>query len=261
MITHFSDIESILQRHLDGDPTSVGETVHTRGKNRGGFYRLPLAEGGTVVIKAWRLRNLKEHLKAALHLSNGRREWLMHRLIHQGGIDVPEPLLFSHTTVKDGTIYEIMVIEDLGETNSGLDHFKKLISSGDESSVSAFEECLLDQTARLIDMHILDVDHQLNNFIVDAKERLIRIDFECARRFPFRIMPQKIFVEMLARLLASHVYAVQPEVTRSALFAKRLYERLNLDHQAKSLISVSVNSKLGNQHQRPGVATAVILPV
>lgn len=263
MTTLPTNIESLIRRHL-GDDLAQAESVafHTRGGNRGGVLRIPLESGGSVVVKVWRIQNLKERVKCAMHLSNGSREWRMHRLIHRAGVRVPEPLGFNSLNMADGGRYDVMAIEDLGETERGLPYFKRLILAGDESEIIAFEDRVIATTAEIVELGVVDIDHQLNNFLVDTAGRLLRIDFECARRPCLGVMPRGVFAEMVARLLASHVYAVQPDVCRTERFAERLYERLRINNpRVRALVRSSVEEKLESQHCRVSITSVVVLPV
>ena len=259
MKLHLSEIEPAINHFLAGSDNFAGESMHVRSGNRGGLLRLPLTNGGSVVVKFWRIRNLKERIKSFAHLGNGQREWNMHRMIYLAGIDVPEPLAYYRLT--SAVKCEVMAIEDLGETIQGLPYLKKIISDGDETGIVSFEEKLMESTLQFIKLGILDIDHQLNNFVVDRSGRLTRIDFECAHRYFFRARSRQEYPEMLARLLASHVYAVQPDVGRSIRFAERLYTRIDVDEKTKKLVASSVNEKLARQRGKKRVATKIYLPV
>ena len=261
MTTLPANIEYLLLRHLGDDLVQTdGEVFHTRSGNRGGVMRLPLGVGGSIVVKVWRTRNLKERVKCAVHFSNGWREWRMHRLIRRAGVRVPEPLGFYRLTMPDGERYEVMAIEDLGETERGLPYLKRLIAAEEESAVESFENRVIAITAEIVGLGVVDVDHQLNNFLVDTASRLIRIDFECARRPWLGVMPRREYAEMMARLLASHVYAVQPDVCRTERFAEQLYGRLSIDRKVRALVRSSLNEKLEIQYRKMGVASVVKLP-
>jgi len=256
-----TEIERLLRIHLgSGDHQAEGEIMHRRRGNRGGLLRLPLVAGGALVVKVWPVQNLKEQIKASMHISNARREWRMHRLIHRAGLLVPEPRGFLRVSTPDGRHFEVMAFEDLGETERGLPYLKRMISEGDALAVAEFEARIIDVTAELINLRVLDIDHQLNNFVVDGHGRLFRIDFECAQRTRFMGMRQDTYMQMLARLLASHVYAVQPHVERTEQFGMQLYSRLQPDKRLRSLIQSSVDMKLEVQRLRNGVASTVSLP-
>ena len=255
------NIAALVRNHLEANQASVGgDAIHARGGRRGGLLRLPLGPTGTVVVKLWRVGTRKERIKLAVRLSNGWREWRMHQFVHRGGVQVPAPLGFCRLTVANGDQWEVMAIEDLGATERGLPYLKKLISAGMEADIAIFEEGLIAITTQIARLGVVDSDHQLNNFLVDDTGRLLRIDFECARR-PWRgNLPAGDYAEMIARLLASHVYAVQPDVRRTERLAETLYGELGLDGRVRAKVSESVNDKLEYQHRKVGVASAVTLP-
>jgi hypothetical protein len=254
-----ADFEPLVRAFLEGEK-GTADLLRTRNDDRGGIVQLAL-KTGTVIVKIWKLRGLKERLKSILHLSNGRREWRMHRIIFKAGIEVPEPLAFERLALQTGQVCEIMAMQDLGEVQCGLPYLKQLIKAGDTTGITALEDRLVQITEALIKCRVLDVDHQLNNFIVDARGRLMRIDFECASRHIFRITSKSEFGEMLARLIASHIYAVQPEVHRSIRFSEHLFQSLAVSRPIKAFVSASVNAKLAKQGDHKGVATRVALPV
>jgi hypothetical protein len=66
---------------------------------------------------------------------------------------------------------------------------------------------------------------------------------------------------MLARLITSHIYAVQPDVDRSVRFAELLYNKLSVDHRVKIMVRSSVNDKLARQLKDTMIGTSVSMPV
>ena len=254
------EIEDLLRRHLLADtPDSDDHVLHTRSKTRGGLLRLPMGKEKSIIVKIWQARNLKERLKAALGFSNGRREWRMHRMLYQAGVPAPAPLWFKQLSLRNQK-YEAMGIEDLGKTTRGLPYLKKLVAAGREAEITSFEIRIIAITEQFIKLRVLDIDHQLNNFVVDASDRLLRLDFECAKRHRFGLMPQAEYVEMISRLLASHIYAVQPDTERSKVFAEHLYACLLVKAAHKKMIQESVNQKMLLQQERKGVVAVVSLP-
>ncbi len=254
-------IKSLIHRYLEGDQLiTKGEVLYARSKNRGGLVRLPLETGDLIIVKMWRIRNLKERIKSVAYFSNGWQEWRMHRLIHRAGVPVPLPLGFYRLALPKGELYEAMAIEDLGETERGLPYLKKLIAAKEESEIKAFEERLIDITFEIVGMGVVDIDHSLNNFLVDTNGRLLRIDFECAQRYWSDMMSREKFAEMIARLLVNHVFAVQPEVSRTERFVRRLYDRMDIGHRVRSLVISKVTESLEIQYRKIGVALVVKLP-
>jgi hypothetical protein len=254
-------VESSLHRFLEGDTTIDCDNLHTRSDQRGGLFRLPIEDGGTVVVKVWFIRNCKEWFKSIARLSNGWREWCMHRLLYKSGIVTPEPIAFFRLSTRKRGEAEAMIMEDIGPVTSSLSVLKKFISKGDEAEVISFENRLIDLTVDFVDLKIVDIDHQLNNLVVDDKERLLRVDLECAQKIPFFITPRKKYVKMLARFITGHIHAVQPDVSRSVHFTERLYEKLRVDHQAKVMINAQVRENLAYQLAYKGIETEVKLPL
>jgi hypothetical protein len=240
-----------LQQYLEGNTT--GEPVHARSKNRGGLFRLHLESGGNLVVKIWHLRNIKEKCKAAARISNGRREWLMHRLVYEAGIKVPEPLLFLCLTIADFGACELMGIEDIGVTESGVPYLKRLIAAGCEREIIHFEDCLIDITSRLLRLKILDVDNQLNNFLVDGNGRVFRIDFECARRRHLFKLHRVELATMLDRLLRSHLHATYPESERTSQFMTRVSGSLAISADVRQMTAAITSKELIRERSKTGI--------
>jgi len=261
-MTTFNDtIKSLVISHLEGSQESgTCQVIHTRGKNRGGLLRISPANGNTVIVKLWQIRNFKEKLKTILRFSNGRQEWQKHSYAYKRGIKVPLPIGYKTLTLSNNEKWEAMVIEDLGVTEQGLSYLKMLISKGQESEVFEFEKNLINLTADIINQKIVDIDHQLNNFLIKSDSSLFRIDFECAKTFRLKALISQKYIEMLSRLLASHVYAVQPDVERTKRFAEQLYKELIIDRKMRAMINKSVNEKLEYQFQKVGISSFVTLP-
>lgn len=234
--------------------------LHSRGSDRGQLLRAFLQSGASIVLKCWRIRDLKERLKSLLRCSNGYREWRIHCFLHKSGLPVPLPHSFQRLKVSGDGRYEVMAVEDLGEAERGLSYLKRMIAAADDHNVQAFERSLIDITSRLFALRIVDIDHQLNNILVIPGGHVLRIDFECARRPFFAAPAASAIARMIARLIVSHVYAVQPDVARSEDFARALYGHLDLDVRLRPLVQSSVDEYLAAQHRKVGIASAVRLP-
>jgi hypothetical protein len=259
-MTHlYAEIEPLLRHHLEGNVISRTETVHTRSGNRGGLLRLPLASGGSVIVKVWRLRNLKEQLKSFTYLSNGHREWRIHRLIHKAGVHVPEPLIYQRLTIPNFGPCEIMVIEDVGETECGVPHLKRLIATGRDNAITMFEGQMINITAELLKLKILDVDNQLNNFLIDSVNCVFRIDFECAhRRFDLSYR-QNEYATMLDRLLRSHLHATYPESERTSRFMLQVATSLSVPAKIRQMATEITRNELQKETKKTGIEYAIAL--
>jgi len=254
-------IKLLIRTHLeDNEPFVSDNAIHVRGEDRGGLLRLPLKDEGTVIVKLWRIRSDKEKIKWFFRLHGGWKEWRMHSFLYKAGIAIPKPIGFYRFTLRNGEQWETMAIEDLGTTERGLNYIKRLIAEKNEEDIRIFENSLINVTEEFIRIGIFDIDHQLNNFLVNSNSNLFRIDFECAKLKRWKNKLPLQYAEMLARLIASHVYAVQPDVVRTEQFAKALYSRLNLDSRIKAAIENSVTQKLKFQYRNAGINSKVSLP-
>lgn len=260
MSLNSDELKRILLRYLNDDGQKNIEEVHRRSDGRGGLIRLTASGGNKVIVKIWHARNLKEKIKACLQLSNGRREWRMHNHVYDAGVEVPRPIAYFLLSHNPGKLSEAMVIEDLGETESSMIHLKKLIGENNEGEVLEFEDLLIESTAKLLRLRIIDIDHQLNNFVVAPDGKLIRIDFECARRYPLGLRPAKVYARMLSRFITGHIHAVQPDVERSSRFAERLYAELSVDKKTRKRIADFVNENLEYQYAQSSIDTTIQLP-
>jgi len=256
------EIEQLLRAELLADAAESGHArvLHERTKGRGGLLRLPLEAGGAMVVKIWHLRTIKDRLKSRLGLSNGCREWCMHRFIHGGGLHTPAPMGFLRLQLPGGNDLEAMAIEDLGETVLVRKHLESLMLCDEEDAIRAVESMIIESTRQLLSLGVIDIDHQLNNFLVDGSGAVYRIDFECARRVRFFNPRHSDRTKMLSRLISSHIYATQPQVHRSVSFVARLYEEIRPGRRERERIQLDVNSNLERQYQKNGVLTAIALP-
>jgi len=255
----FAEIAPLLCRHLKGDASAVGDTVHTRSDSRGGLFRLPLANGGSMVFKVWRIRNAKERLKSVTHLSNGWREWRMHQFVYRAGIDVPAPFCFQQITIPGFSHCEIMAIEDVGKVESGVPYLKRLIAAGLDDEIIAFEDRMIDITSQLLKLKIIDVDNQLNNFLINSVDRVIRIDFECARKPCFFTLRKRKYATMLERLLRSHLHATYPASERTSRFMLRLAERLELPADIRKMVLAINEQELARENRGSKTTYAIDL--
>lgn len=217
------------------------------------LMRVRDGKGGSVIAKAWALRDVKDRLKSVTGQSMAKREWAAHRYLERTGIAVPRLLKFLRIRCGDGQRYEVIVAEDLGSTRNGLVYLKELLTTGDESRIHRFEDDVISITAAILQSKIVDVDHQLRNIVLNGSDRPIRIDFECANRFRSESPPTREFGIMLGRMIASHAFGTQPHLARTQAFAHRLAERVAAPHEARKGAAVHVAWALEKQHRISGV--------
>ena len=232
--------------------------IHNRGGGRGMLLRLHLRDAPDVIVKAWALRNLRERIKCWLGISNGAREWKMHCRVQQLGLRVPQPVAYSQVVIPSGR-YEIMVVEDLGETTKALQYLKRCLARKDDAEIARLEESVIEMAHLLVRAGVVDVDHQLNNIVLDASNEIVRIDLECARRCRPGRVPTEAYSTMIARLICTHAYACQPDLHLTEAFARTLSDRLQPPAAVLELAEAIINRNLKKQHRRKGIDSRLSL--
>ncbi|NHA15377.1 hypothetical protein [Thioalkalivibrio sp. XN279] len=258
--TELARLEAVVRNYLDrGELRSDATVVHQRGGGRGVILRLPFVAGQSVIVKTWILNGGPDRLKRLAWMSNTRREWRVHRYLHVSGVRVPEPFAYRAGWGNSGP-YELIAVQDLGRVTDALDYLKCSVKRADEDAVRWLEEEVISNTLRMVRSGTLDVDNKLNNFGVTASGELYRLDLECARRWRFRVLPSEAYGAMLGHLLASHVFACQPNVIRTEQFASRIAEALAPNSATLASARSWLDAIMQRQREHNGIDSRVTLP-
>ncbi len=259
-VSNLNQIKAIVGECLEsGEPSDRCEIMSGRSGSRGMLMRVSVAEGPSVIVKVWRARRAREDLKRICRTSSARREWRVHRHLERAGLNLPRPLGFFVLSVDGRGVHEFMVTEDLGQTERGFFHLKRLVAMRAEADIERFEKAVIDLTQAMLRARVLDVDHQLHNVVVDGNGRLVRLDLECAHWYRLRRFPVSVYGTMLARLVSSHVYACQPEVERSGAFAAHLAQQIKPPAQVLAQAEERIGRYLDRQRTQHGVDSQLSL--
>ncbi|MBI9099199.1 MAG: hypothetical protein JEY91_12010 [Spirochaetaceae bacterium] len=235
MISLDKKIKSLVLSHFEGVKSSAA-SIRTRNAQRGDLLRFTLDSGETLVVKLWKIRSMKERVKLALHISNGRREWEMHKAAHNQEINVPKPLNYQILSIPDDALYEVMTISDLGDCISGEPFINQMKESGENDKIASLETFIIETTLIMVKKDIFDIDNQLDNYLVDKNGGFWRIDFECARRRYNPFQKRKDYAIMLERLLRSHLHAVHPDSKRTTSFMSRMVTELSVPKKIRKMV-------------------------
>lgn len=247
-------METVVSKWVSSGELPAGCSIlHQRPNGRGTLLRIRDAGSTSMIVKLWPVRTNRERLKCALRISNGRREWRIHSYLARVGLHVPAPIGYAELVLSPSQRYELMAVQDLGQTTRGLPYLKQCIQHQDEVRVQRFEDEVIEVARVLMRSRIVDVDHQLNNFVVSGRDEIARIDFECARRWLPGRAPVDELGRMIGRLICTHVYACQPDIERSEAFAARISERLQLPRQVFSAANALIVRNLGKQAEHRGI--------
>ena len=255
------DAKKRLNQYLNGVQKPGFICLYKRLGGRGEVLRMLQGDGSSMIVKVWRYGTFYEQVKNTVRKSNGWREWRMHTQLYEHKIPVPRPLYFDNLTINRRDSCEIMMMEDLGITEPAGHYLNSLRLEKNESAITAIEDKVLGITENISNLGFIDIDNHLRNFLVTPTGRLVRIDFEVAHRPLIHLLSKKKYAYMMARLIESHVYAMQPEVDRTVIFAKKLYDRFNIDTKLRVNISVLVNERLANVLQNKKMIYSINLPM
>lgn len=178
--------------------------------------------GGTVIVKLWNRANWRGALRRLTRTNIGWQEYAALRRLEPQRIGTPVPLGYLRLRDSATPYTEALVSSDLGECRDSTEYFKRLRLEGNEAAVKEFEEHLILSTAGLLASGLIDTDHRLPNFVVLKEGRPVRLDFELCRSTRCVAWHPRQVGLMLAALLGSYGFAVQPDVERVVAFAARL---------------------------------------
>lgn len=214
----------------------------------------------SIVIKMRSRPDLKGKLRWLFRVASCEHEWRNLARLSSVNMPVPRPLGFSRVVPNIAGYTDALFMEDLGECESATEYLKRLIQAGQNQQVLGFENGLIELTERIVGSRTLDVDHGLVNTVVQASGRVVRLDFELARRVICILLFPRTYGKMLGRLIGDYAFAVQPDVGRATRFAERLYERMRPPRQVLKHAGSYSRDMMRGQLQRTGIDTRLVLP-
>ena len=207
--------------------------------------RYPLASDRSVILKLWARKDVKGSLRRLLKITSSDYEWKYLKYLHEIGLRVPAPLGFSYLSLKGIDFTEILILEDLGPCIFAVEHIKALLSTNDNEGLASFEEDLIVMTQKMIQHSLLDYDHSLVNILVShGKNKPVRVDVEHLRRVGSVFRHKKLYSRMLATLISSYTYAVQPQTCKVTHFAECLRERISPPPKVMQLANIQIQKNM-----------------
>ena len=241
-----------LERYLTGKDDTGVSSLYKRLGARGEVLRMMKDDGRSMIVKVTICKTVKSRIKNVLQISNSWREWRIHNKLYTLDIPVPEPLWFGDILLSDGTKYEVIVMEDLGKSEPVGHYLNALRLEQQDNLIASTEDTVISLTEKIISLGFVDIDNHLRNFLISADGRMVRIDFEVAYRPMFLALAKKKYLQMMARLVESHVYAMQPETERTVAFVKKLCDEMKMDSKMQRVVEKQVNVRLAKQSKGSG---------
>lgn len=233
------------------------EILHRRSGDRGMLLRVTDMDGESVIVKAWALSSCVSRLRHAVFRGNGQREWSMHNAVADLGINVARPWFYTVIQTAKRTNYEVMAIQDLGKTTRALQYMKACRAAGHKSEIDNCGDQVITALSQMISGHLMDIDHQLNNFLVDQSGSIYRVDFECCRRIRSLRWQRSQYATVLDRLIRSHVYALHPEADYTGQFIRQLIRHLTPPSDVLNLARKRIEARLTRDRLRTGAEFAL----
>lgn len=220
--------------------------------------RVPYPDGnGTVVVKLWNRRGLRGTLRRISRTNIGWREYAALRFLEPLQVGTPQPLAYLVLRDPHTPYTEALVSADLGECQRALAVFKDLLAAHDDAGVHAFESALIESTAGMLAVGLVDTDHRIPNFVVPVgSEKPVRLDFELCRRVRHVALHPHSVGLMLGTLLGTHVFAVQPHTEKTIAFASRLQAAVQPTRRIRDVAQARVAQMLTTQTRERGFDVA-----
>ncbi len=210
-----------------------------------------------VIAKWWARDDLKGRIRTRTATASWDHEWQNLRALHEAGVPVPRPVGLLRVEEAGVSVHAVLM-EDLGRCTVALDHVKHLART-DDQALRAFDVELIELTRRVLEAGFVDSDHRLNNIVVDAEGRPLRLDVELARR-AYPGLATRVRGQMLGRLVATYAFAVQPAVALAERFAAELARRLEPSAGTRWVAGRTVQAMLAQQREGRGIDTVMRLP-
>jgi hypothetical protein len=237
-----ADIQILKER---GNDVRVARVAHPDGN-------------GTVVVKLWNRRGVRGWLRRVSRTNIGWREYAALRFLEPLHVGTPQPLAYLVLRDPHTPYTEALVSADLGECQRALAVFKDLLVAGDDEGVHAFESALIESTAGMLAVGLVDTDHRIPNFVVPVgSEKPVRLDFELCRRVRHVAWHPRAVGLMLGTLLGTHVFAVQPHTEKTIDFAHRLQAAVHPPPHVRRVAQARVAEMLAIQAQERCIEVSV----
>ena len=213
-------------------------------------------DGSSWVVKMWNRPGWRGLLRRLSGTAPHQREFRCLARLRRHDVAVPEPLSVMRVTHPSLPFTDALVLQDLGECEIALDHIKQLLRAGRLDELDAFLDGIVGLTAGMVDAGVIDRDHSFLNIVALPDGSPARLDLEIAKH---RVRVDA-YGEMLGRLVATLIFALQPDAARATPFVTSLIERLRPARAVIDVASETVEQMLAHQRRSGGPDTRIELP-
>ncbi len=213
-------------------------------------------DGNSAIVKLWNRPGVAGMLRRLTGTGSMTREKQALERLAAAGLRVPKVLGFERLESAELPFTDALVLEDLGECVTALEHAKALSRLQKDAELARFLGQVVDLTVGMLEAGISDRDHSFNNVVATSGGDAARLDLEIARADT----SDRAIGDMLGRLLATLVFALQPDVEPVTRFASALRERISPSARALARARAKMEEMLAVQWRDRGIQTRVELP-
>jgi len=211
----------------------------------------------SAILKFWDRSGWRAAVRRVTRTTPAWREWDALQWLYTRRVPVAKPLARFRLTEPLARFSDVLVIEDLGPVQTAHHRMKDALAGGDHGDADDIDEQMILLTAKMVESRVLDSDHSMMNCLCSRSGMILRVDLELARiAWSVRMRP-KLFAAMIARLLTSYVYAVQPDLDRAVSFGDRLSRRLAVPGAVLRAAKSMIDTKLAHQKLTAGVESVL----
>lgn len=215
------------------------------------------ADQSTIIMKFWDRRGWRGLLRRYMRTSPSWREWRAMGVLSISGVPIAQPIARFAISPRSGRFSDVLVMEDLGSLQTAHESLKTALRESRLNHVDLLESNVIELTTAIVHAGVLDPDHSMVNMLCFSDGQVCRIDFELARIVSRATRQPRLYGQMIAKLVASFVFTVQPELARADAFVSKLLHRLKPPRRARLIAKAEIAKALDRQRLSKGIDSQI----
>lgn len=262
LINQMTDSCTILRRHALAIQAGAAEdstVILLRDRLDSATMRVGFSDRSTVIMKFWDRQGWRASLRRWTRTTPSWREWTAMQRLRTRRVPIPRPIARFNLGCRIGRFSEVLVIEDLGDVRTAHEELKEALIRGDENLACTIDDHVIALTTNFVGAGVIDPDHSVVNMLSTPDGDVHRIDLELARVAPATWCRPGLYSQMIARLVGSYVFTVQPDLKRASLFSTRIADELAPPRRILRLAKTMIDTTLERQRQCKGIDSRLLI--